>query len=278
MTSSRRRAAVSPPLPTLRNVSDVRTAADRDATAGVVWLVTAHAAIVALPLLVVGLFVLPAVLAVVGALVVAIVVTAVRLRGIGRRVVASLGAVRLGPDERPRLHNVVEGAAMAVGVPVPQLFVVDSPARNALTWADGIGPVSVAFTTGLLDAVDRIELEAVVGRQLTVARDGRLDVVGIAGALFGHLARGPFEEAVASLVHHTVDDRNVVLADLEGARATSYPPGLVAALEQVRVGSSGLAGVPPWLSAFCFAAPAGDEGAFSVHPPIEDRIDLLREI
>ncbi len=259
-------------------MSDVRTATDHDSTVGMVWLVVAHAAIVAFPLLVVGLFLLPAALAVLVAVVVAVLVTLVRLRGIGRRVVTSLGAVPLGPDERPRLHNVVEGAAMAVGVPVPQLFVVDNPARNALTWADGIGPVSIAFTTGLLDAVDRIELEAVVGRQLSVARDGRLDVVGIAGALFGHLARGPFEDAVASLVHRTVDDRNVVLADIEGARATSYPPGLVAALEQVRVGSSRLPGVPPWLSAFCFAAPAGDEGAFSVHPPIEDRIDLLREI
>ncbi len=259
-------------------MSDVRTATDRDSTVDIVGLVIAHAGLVALPLVIIGVFVLPVVVAVVLAAVIAAALTAWRLRGIGQRVVASLGAVPVGAGDRSRLHSVVEGACMAVGVAIPQLYVIDSPARNAVTWVDGIGSVSLACTTGLLDAVDRVQLEAVVGRQLTVARDARLDVVSIAGALFGPLARGPFTDAVASFVHHTVDDRNVVLADIEGARAVRYPPGLVAALERVRDGSSGLAGVPPWLSAFCFAAPAGDEGPFSVHPPIEDRIDLLREI
>ena len=167
---------------------------------------------------------------------------------------------------------------MAVGVAVPSLHVIDSPSRNAITWGDGSGPMSTALTTGLLDAVDRVELEAVVGRQLTAARDSSVEVVTVASALFGPLARGPLEELVASIVHRTVDDRGVVLADIEGARATGYPPGLVAALERVRAGSSVIDGLPPPLSALCFAAPGERGGRFDVHPPIEDRIDLLREI
>lgn len=256
---------------------DIRTAA-RDTTPELVRLVVIHAALVAVPVLVVGLVLIPAAVAVLVAVLAGAAVTALRLRGLGDRIVTAVGAVPVPEGDRPRLRSVVESAAMAVGVSEPRLYVIDSPACNAVTWGDGTGPISTAFTTGLLDAVDRLELEAVVGRQLTVAKDPSIDVVTVATVLFGPLARGPFADVVAALVHRTVDDRCVVVADLEGARATRYPPGLVAALERVAAGTSVVAGVPAPLGVLCFAAVHGHDGPFEVHPPIEDRIDLLREI
>ncbi len=70
----------------------------------------------------------------------------------------------------------------------------------------------------------------------------------------------------------------MVTADLDGVRATRYPPGLVAALEKIRGTSTAMPTVPPTLSVLCFAAPTDGDGGFAVHPPVEDRIDLLREI
>lgn len=258
-------------------MSDVRTATERD-TSGVVAFVAVHAAVVALVVLVLTVLLLPVWLSVLLALVAGAAVTALRLRDVDERVASRIGARTLEPGERPRLDNVADSVAMAVGIAPPTLLEIDDPARNAVVWGSGNGPFRCAFTTGLLDAVDRIQLEAVVGHQFALARDGCPERVTVGAALFGPVAKGPLEAPIASAIHRTVPDRSVVFADLEGVRGTKYPPGLVAALATVRAGSTQVAGVPVALSVLCFAAPDTAPGPFSVHPPIEDRIDLLREI
>jgi heat shock protein HtpX len=234
--------------------------------------------VVAIPVLFVAIFLVPVFVAVVLAVVVGAAVTMLRVRGVDARLASAMGAQPLADGARPRLESVTESVAMAVGVSPPELYVIDSPSLNAVAWGGGSGPARCAFTTGLLDSMDRVQLEAVVGHQLAVVRNGGLGVVTVGTALLGPIAKGPLEAAVASFVHRTVRARSVVVADLEGARATRYPPGLVAALERVRDGSTDVPAVPPTLSVLCFAAPDDRPGPFLVHPPIEDRIDLLREI
>lgn len=258
-------------------MTDVRTSTERD-TSGVVTFVAVHAAVVAVVVLLVAALVVPVLAAVLLAVVVGAAVTALRLRGIDDRIASAIGARALDPGDRPRLESVAESVAMAVGIPLPALLVIDDPARNAVVWGAGAGPVRCAFTVGLLDAVDRVQLEAVVGHQFALARDGCPERVTVGAALFGVVAKGPLEGPIASAVHRTVPDRSVVFADLEGVRATRYPPGLVAALATVRAGSTHVPALPAALSVLCFAAPDGAPGPFSVHPPVEDRIDLLREI
>lgn len=257
---------------------DVRTDTESETTGEVVRLLVLHAAVIAIPVLVVTVLVLPVIVAVLLAVAIGAGTTMLRLRGIDARLASAIGARPLGGGEHARLESVTESVAMAVGVAPPVLHVIESPSVNAVAWGSGTGPARCAFTTGLLDSMDRVQLEAVVGHQLAVVRGGGLDVVTIGTALLGPLAKGPFEAAVASFVHRTVRARSVVVADLEGARATRYPPGLVAALEQSRDAPTDLAAVPPTLSVLCFAAPDHRPGPFNVHPPIEDRIDLLREI
>ena len=258
--------------------------AARDTTTDLVRLVVLHAALVALPVLVLAGVVLVLVAGPVAGLVLAVVlaalagaaVTALRLRDVDERIARAIGARPAPPDELPRLHSLLDNVAMSVGVAPPQPHVIDSAERNAITWGDGRGPLQVAFTTGLLDAVDRIQLEALVGRQLAVGRDGSVDVLTVAAALFEPF--GALDGPVSSVALRAVDDRAVVRADLEGVRASGYPPGLVAALEVVEAGTSDLPGVPRALTGACLASPGAGSGAFGVHPTLEDRVDLLREI
>ena len=257
--------------------------AGRDTTPDLLRLLVLHGALVAVPVLAVAGLVLGllagalgVVLGVVLAVAVGAAVTAARLREVDGRMAAAVGARPATVEEFPRLHSLAENVAMAVGVAPPELFVLDGPERNALTWGDGSGPLCTAFTTGLLESVDRIQLEALLGRQLAVARDGSVDVLTVAAALFSRF--GALDAPVASVARHAVDDRAVVEADLEGVRATGYPPGLVAALEVVRAGSAALPSVPRALRGACLAAPDDSPGPFDVHPPLADRIDLLREM
>jgi heat shock protein HtpX len=259
--------------------SDVTTR--HDPTGDLVRIGAVHALVVFVPVAVAAALVLPLWLAPLVAAVVAVAVTVVRARGADQRVAAAVGARRLDAAEQPRLHGAVEHVAMAVGAAPPVLHLVDDPARNAVVWGSGQRPASLAVTTGLLDSAELIELEAVVAHLLTDVRDGLVEAPTAATALFGPLAGGPLGGLVASLARAGADDdRRIVLADLEGARATAYPPGVAAALERVAAGSSTVARCPRSLQALWFAAPCepDTDDPFSAHPPVADRIDLLREL
>lgn len=271
--------------PTVPDVSHpgVHAPAGRDTSPDLLRLFVLHGVLVAVPVLVVAGLVLGLLLGALGVILAAVVavavgagVTAARLRDVDDRVASAVGARPATAEEFPRLHSLAENVAMAVGVAPPALFVIDAAERNALTWGDGRRPLCTAFTSGLLDAVDRIQLEALLGRQLAVARDGSVDVLTVAATLFSKLRA--LDAPVASVARHAIDDRAVIEADLEGVRATGYPPGLVAALEVVRAGSPALASVPRALVGACLAAPDDVPGPFAVHPPLADRIDLLREM
>lgn len=256
----------------------------RDTTTDLLRLVVLHAGLVAIPVLVVAGAVLAVLVGPAPGLLVAVAlaalagagVTALRLRDVDDRIARAIGARPAPPEEFRRLHGLLDSVAMAVGVAVPEPYVVDRPERNAITWGDGRRPLQVAFTTGLLESVDRIQLEALIGRQLAVGRDGSVDVLTVAAALFEPF--GALDRPVSGVASRAIDDRAVVRADLEGVRATAYPPGLVAALEVVEAATSHLPGVPRALTGACLASPGTGSGAFGVHPTLEDRVDLLREI
>lgn len=287
-TSHRARKAPVRRLPTLRCVAELSRQgappSTRDTAPDLVRLVLLHAGLVALPVLVLGVavvgllagFAIGVPLALVGAIAAGAVVTALRLRDLDARIATRIGAEPAPEHDHARLHGLAESVAMSVGVAQPRLFLIDTPARNAVTWGDGRSPLCLAFTTGLLDAVDRLQLEALLARQLTVARDGSVDVLTVAAGLFESL--GALDGPVARIARHAVDDRAVVEADLEGVRATCFPPGMVAALETTQAGDSELPAVPRALSGACLATPGSVSGPFAVHPPLADRIDLLREL
>lgn len=249
---------------------------DASPNASLVRLAAIHAAVVAAPVLVIALVLQWWIAAVPVAVLVGAAVTALRIRGVDERVGRAVGARPITEADQPRLAGLAESVAMSAGVAVPRLFVIDASSVNALSWGVSNGPTNLAVTTGLLDVADPIALEAVVGHHLGPARTHAVEVTTLAAALFGPFAVGPLRGPVVSLVQGD-EERSVVRADLDGVQATGYPPGLVQVLELMRSHPTTL-DVPPGFGGLCFAAPAGDDDPFAVHPPLDDRIDLLREV
>lgn len=162
-------------------------------------------------------------------------VTASALRiGAGRAVLRLVGGVppsrsAVGPA---RLANLVESVAVAIGVPQPTLLVVQDPAPNALV--TGLDPrhSTLVVTSGLLERLDCLALEAVVAYQLSIIRAGDTHRRDVAVAVWGTAA-----QVVPAFGHWAV--RAAALEpgrDVAACGLTRYPPGLLAALEAVAEG------------------------------------------
>ena len=186
-------------------------------------------------------------------------------------VLASTRAQLVTPDEQPRLHNIVEGLAIAAGVPKPKVYVVPEQAPNA--YATGRDPEhsSIAVTEGLLAMMNRVELEGVIAHEMShvVDRDILLGTIvatlvgaavllseffmrtwwwgGIGGRRGNDSNGGGFGlimfavgfalMAIAPLagqvIKLSVSRNREYLADAQGALLTRYPPGLISALRKL---------------------------------------------
>jgi heat shock protein HtpX len=231
-------------------------------------------------------------------------------------VLTSTGAKKVTPEQEPRLHNVVEGLAIAAGVPKPEVYVVPEIAPNAFATGRDPQHSSIAVTQGLLQIMDRVELEGVIGHEMSHVLDRDIligtvvaTVVGAAillseiftrtwfwgGGDAGILglvlfALGIFLLILAplagQLIKLSVSRNREYLADAQGVLLTRYPPGLVSALQKI-------AGAPHAMRAANNATahlwleqpsrvPGDDtstlERLFSTHPPIQDRIKRLQEM
>jgi len=191
-----------------------------------------------------------------------------------RAVLTSTRAREVSAEEEPRLHNVVEGLAIAAGVPKPRVYVVPEQAPNAFATGRDPKHASIAVTQGLLDTMNRVELEGVVGHEMSHVLDRDIlvgtvvaTVVGAAvlmseffmrswfwsGGRMGGRRDGGGDAGVLALVLFAVGivlliiapiagqliklsvSRNrEYLADAQGVQLTRYPPGLISALEKIR--------------------------------------------
>jgi heat shock protein HtpX len=142
------------------------------------------------------------------------------------------------------------------------------------------------LTTGLHDALSRIELEGVLSQQLSHVRDGDTALSTFVATVASLPLVGP---VVASRAGACLDPDLEQHADLVGTSVTRYPPGLAAALERIEHQPTAVEGVAPltahlWLADPLPALPPGqgDEPAtnepFIPHPPLAHRIAVLREL
>jgi heat shock protein HtpX len=177
--------------------------------------------------------------------------------GIEAEVLGSLGAVSAEGDAHARLLNLAEGLSATCGVPIPGLFVMQDPAANMMVIGSTPELSTIVVTSGLLDALDRIQLEGVVGRAFAQMRQGDLP----AATLAVRAANSPLVRSLAGAGFTTLasPERDILL-DRAGVGLTRYPPGLLAALvECERVGTS-LAN-PDRATAHLWMADPGPEGA-----------------
>lgn len=115
-----------------------------------------------------------AVVSFVGGLVVALFKIPFARRRLERRVLAETGAHIAPPAEHPRVRNLLEGLAIAGGLPVPRFAVIDDPAPNSFSVGTRPSRTIVAVTTGLIEKLSRDELEAILAYE--VSRMGSWDV------------------------------------------------------------------------------------------------------
>src|SRR5256886_5466849 len=92
------------------------------------------------------------------------------------------------PVQYARLHNLVEGLCIAAGLPKPRVYVIEDPAPNAFATGRNPRHAAVAVTTGLLDTMNRIELEGVLAHELSHVKNYDILVSTLAVTLVGVVA------------------------------------------------------------------------------------------
>src|SRR6056297_2590570 len=92
------------------------------------------------------------------------------------------------PQQYQRLHNLVEGLCIAGGLPKPGVYVVDDPAPNAFATGRNPNHAAIAVTTGLLDQMNRVELEGVVAHELSHIKNYDILVSTLAVTMVGAVA------------------------------------------------------------------------------------------
>jgi Zn-dependent protease with chaperone function len=102
-----------------------------------------------------------------------------------RIVLASTHAREVTPEEQPRLHNVVEGLAIAAGLPKPRVYVVPEQAPNAFATGRDPEHSSIAVTEGLLAMMNRVELEGVIAHEMSHVQDRDILVGTVVATVVG---------------------------------------------------------------------------------------------
>jgi heat shock protein HtpX len=239
----------------------------------------------------------------------------------------ALAASRAKPAEGPeyqRYHNLVEGLCIAAGLPKPRLYVVQDPAPNAFATGRNPKHAAIAVTTGLLEMMNRVELEGVLAHELSHIKNydilvGTIAVTAIgaialladlglrfmwfgggkrdsdsnngAGAILGILALvllvlAPF---IAQLMQFAMSRKRELLADASGVQLTRYPPGLISALEKLKgdhavVHNATRATAQLWIESPLDREKSPEHKrtwlnrAFDTHPPLDERIQILKEM
>jgi heat shock protein HtpX len=210
-------------------------------------------------------------------LVIALIVAGVMSIGsyrFGDRVVlASARAREVTAADQPRLHNIVEGLSIAAGTPKPRVYVIPERALNAFATGRDPEHSSIAVTEGLLEGLNRVELEGVIGHELAHVVDRDILVGTVVATLAGSVillseffmrswwwgglrkgrdsgggAAGAALFAVgivllilaplfAQVIRFSVSRQREYLADAQGALLTRYPPGLASALRKIGAAS-----------------------------------------
>jgi heat shock protein HtpX len=98
---------------------------------------------------------------------------------------AVTGGESVTRQQQPRLYNLLENLCISRGIPMPKLKVMDSPALNAFASGLNRRQYSITVTTGLLEALNDQEIEAVLGHELTHIRNGDVQLMVVAVIIAG---------------------------------------------------------------------------------------------
>jgi Zn-dependent protease with chaperone function len=157
----------------------------------------------------------------------------------------AVGARACGEDEQPRVYNLVEGLCATMGLPVPDVRVVDSPVPNAMAVGRDPRSAVVVVTSGLAESLTLVQLEGVLANELVHVKrhDTLLGAVAVCVALPWALVKGT--AAGAATVHRLVGRGREFAADERAVAIVRYPPGLGSALGSMVEHPRGSSAWPP---------------------------------
>jgi heat shock protein HtpX len=197
--------------------------------------------------------------------VVAVAVVAWVWRQSGRPGAIGLAGRAPDPVSDARLVNIVDGLCAGAGIRTPDLRVVDAAGLNLAAGGRDPARAALVVTSGLLDRLERVELEGVLACGVMAIRRGAV--------------AGPSIAAVTGIsVDVAVGAGRDILLDAAAARLTRYPPGLRSALEGLLAGGTAVPGVPRRAAHLWLADPRPDERLAEYRRPLPERIDALSEL
>lgn len=217
-------------------------------------------------------------------------------------------------------YTVTQNVSIATGLPMPRLYVINDPAPNAFATGRDPKHAVVCATTGLLDRLDRSELEGVIAHELSHVKNYDILFSSLVAVLVGTLvlisdwimrsfwwggfSRDRDEErntsplffilfiivliitpVIATIIQLAISRKREFLADANGVLITRYPEGLARALEKISSDPHRLHTATSSTAHLFIADPFKKKrfaswvtNLFSTHPPIEERIKILRSM
>ncbi len=228
-------------------------------------------------------------------------------------ILAMSRAKEIKKEDNPKLYRLVENLCITAGLPLPKIYIIEEMAPNAFATGRNPKHAVIAVTRGLLDKLERSELEGVLAHELS--HIGNWDIllqtvvvvlVGLVALLSNWFLRwswlggrrrtrqagqlgalmllagiilailSPF---IASLIQLAISRKREFLADADGALLTRYPEGLARALEKISKDKIPLRAANKATAHMYIANPFKGKKLrkiFMTHPPIEERVKVLR--
>lgn len=230
-------------------------------------------------------------------------------------VLSMAGAKPVTEKEFPQLYKIVQNLSIGNGQPMPRIYVIDDPALNAFATGRDPKHAVVAATTGILSRLEKIELEGVMAHELSHVKNYDTRLMGIVSIIAGSIAIladgfmhmlwwggrdndnknanalflvlgiavAILAPIAAMIIQMAVSRRREFLADASGALLTRYPEGLARALEKISNDHHQLKHANTATAHFYISNPFKGKREkswfvhlFSTHPPVEERIKILR--
>jgi heat shock protein HtpX len=231
-------------------------------------------------------------------------------------VLAAMGAREADPHQYQQLHNIVQALAIGDGLPLPKVYVIDDASPNAFATGRDPNHAAVTVTTGLLQMMDREELEGVLAHEMSHIKnfDVRLllvvvTMIGMAAliaSVFWHgVGRMRFSGrnsgqaalvifaigilfsliafVVGPIMQFALSRQRESLADVSGVELTRNPTGLISALQKIGANDKPPERFNHAVAAMMIDNPEEHHGSFfsrffDTHPPIAERIAALQRI
>lgn len=184
-------------------------------------------------------------------------------------VLATAGARQIKKEDSPQLFRIVENLSIGNGLPMPKVYIINDASPNAFATGRDPGHAVVCVTSGLLERLNKVELEGVIAHELSHVKNFDTRLMGVVAILVGFVAIiadlfmrnfwfggiksdddrqsnslqtifvligiifAILSPIIATLIQLAVSRKREFLADASGALLTRYPEGLASALEKI---------------------------------------------